>query len=175
MVALNRKQDPAFKSATVTSSELWRHAEESPDRNTCIERLGAMIEAQIAKAQHAGLHLAPLIGVGCPGMINKDGSIEKGGQNLPGNWESSRFNLPKVIKSMVPSIGPNETIVTVHNDAVVQGLSETPWMQGYRHWGVLTIGTGLGNARFTNRRGPERPQPEKKARKSLSATKGKKA
>ena len=38
-----------------------------------------------------------------------------------------------------------------HNDAVVQGLSEIPYMQDVAHWGVLTIGTGLGNARFTNR------------------------
>jgi hypothetical protein len=34
---------------------------------------------------------------------------------------------------------------------VVQGLSEVPFMQDVEHWGVLTIGTGLGNARFTNR------------------------
>jgi hypothetical protein len=27
-----------------------------------------------------------------------------------------------------------------------------PFMQDVEHWGVLTIGTGLGNARFTNRR-----------------------
>ena len=40
----------------------------------------------------------------------------------------------------------------MHNDAVVQGLSEVPFMQDVDHWGVLTIGTGLGNARFTSRR-----------------------
>ena len=39
----------------------------------------------------------------------------------------------------------------MHNDAVVQGLSEVPAMQDVARWGVLTIGTGLGNARFTNR------------------------
>jgi hypothetical protein len=38
----------------------------------------------------------------------------------------------------------------MHNDAVVQGLSEVPYMNGVEHWGVLTIGTGLGNATFTN-------------------------
>jgi hypothetical protein len=26
-----------------------------------------------------------------------------------------------------------------------------PWMGDVAHWGVLTIGTGLGNARFTIR------------------------
>jgi hypothetical protein len=41
----------------------------------------------------------------------------------------------------------------MHNDAVVQGLSEIPYMRDAEHWGVLTI--GLGNARFTNRRSPE--------------------
>jgi hypothetical protein len=30
-------------------------------------------------------------------------------------------------------------------------LSEAPHMQDIERWGVLTIGTGLGNARFTNR------------------------
>ena len=29
---------------------------------------------------------------------------------------------------------------------------EVPFMQDVERWGVLTIGTGLGNARFTNRR-----------------------
>jgi hypothetical protein len=42
----------------------------------------------------------------------------------------------------------------MHNDAVVQGLSELPYMQDVKYWGMLTLGTGLGNARFTNRAGP---------------------
>ncbi|MBX6323963.1 MAG: ROK family protein, partial [Rhodospirillaceae bacterium] len=44
------------------------------------------------------------------------------------------------------------TAVVMHNDAVVQGLSEAPFMGDVKRWGVLTIGTGLGNARFTNTR-----------------------
>jgi hypothetical protein len=42
-------------------------------------------------------------------------------------------------------------VILLHNDAVVQGLSETPFMRDVARWGVLTIGTGLGNARFTKR------------------------
>jgi hypothetical protein len=34
---------------------------------------------------------------------------------------------------------------------VVQGLSQAPFMTDVTHWGALTIGTGLGNACFTNR------------------------
>jgi hypothetical protein len=98
------------------------------------------------------LKLAPFIGVGCPGVIEADGSIDRGAQNLPGNWESSRFNLPAALHEMIPAIGEHETAIVLHNDAVVQGLSEIPFMQDVSRWGVLTIGTGLGNARFTNRK-----------------------
>ena len=31
-----------------------------------------------------------------------------------------------------------------------QVFSEMPFMRDASHWGVLTIGTGLGNAHFTN-------------------------
>jgi predicted NBD/HSP70 family sugar kinase len=55
------------------------------------------------------------------------------------------------VAEAVPRIGDHETLVVVHNDAVVQGLSELPFVEERKHWGVLTIGTGLGNARFTNR------------------------
>jgi hypothetical protein len=43
--------------------------------------------------------------------------------------------------------------MAVGTSVVVQGLSELPFMQDVRHWGAFTIGTGLGNAAFTNRRG----------------------
>ncbi len=40
----------------------------------------------------------------------------------------------------------------MHNDAVAQGLSEMPFLKNVARWGVLTIGTGLGNASFSARR-----------------------
>ena len=63
------------------------------------------------------------------------------------------FNLPRLLREAIPQIGGHDTVVVMHNDAVVQGLSELPFMQDVDHWGVLTIGTGLGNACFTNRKG----------------------
>ena len=42
-------------------------------------------------------------------------------------------------------------IPLMHNDAVVQGLSEVPFLKDVKRWGVMTIGTGLGNASFSNR------------------------
>jgi hypothetical protein len=65
---------------------------------------------------------------------------------------SGGLNLPECLHSSIPVIGDDETSIVVHNDAVVQGLSEVPYMRDAEHWGILTIGTGLGNARFTNRK-----------------------
>ena len=49
-------------------------------------------------------------------------------------------------------IGEQATLVLMHNDAVVQGLSELPFMRDVKRWAVMTIGTGLGNVSFENRK-----------------------
>ena len=116
-----------------------------------IERLAEMLSDLVEQGRKKKLQLAPVIGIGCPGVIHEDGTIARGAQNLPGNWESSRFKLPDRIREAIPRIGDHETMVVMHNDAVVQGLSELPYAQRRKHWGVLTIGTGLGNAHFSNR------------------------
>ena len=140
--------------ASVWKSEKWRHAdEEKLNREEAVDELIGMLENLIKKAKKEGLKLAPFIGIACPGKIEEDGAIAKGAQNLPGNWESSRFNLPARLVEAIPTIGDHDTVVLMHNDAVVQGLSEVPFMRDVKRWGVLTIGTGLGNARLTNRAG----------------------
>ena len=146
------KKAPDLSKASVWKSELWRHADDEPTREGAVKRLAKMLDGLIEAADAEGLKLAPFIGIACPGVIDEDGSIEKGAQNLPGNWESSKFNLPASLVEAIPEIGDHDTAVLMHNDGVVQGLSEVPFMQDVERWGVLTIGTGLGNARFTNRR-----------------------
>jgi predicted NBD/HSP70 family sugar kinase len=146
------KKAADLSKAAVWKSELWRHADDEPTREGAVKRLVKMLMDQIAEAETEGLKLAPFIGIACPGVIKEDGTIEKGAQNLPGNWESSKFNLPASLIEAIPEIGEHDTAVLMHNDGVAQGLSEMPFMQDVEHWGVLTIGTGLGNARFTNRR-----------------------
>ena len=153
VLVTNRKKAPDLSRAAVWRSEHWRHRceEPPPSRDQAVDRLIGMLRELIVRAERARLKLAPFIGVGCPGLIEADGSITRGGQNLPGNWESSRFNLPDALRQALPEIDGHETMVLMHNDAVVQGLSEVPNMGAYARWGVLTIGTGLGNARFTYR------------------------
>ena len=152
VVQLNLKKSRDLSKAKVWKFSLWRHGdEEGVNREQAITQLGTMLRGLIAAAERKHLKLAPFIGMGCPGFIEQDGSIDRGAQNLPGNWESSKFNLPLVLYDMISSIGDHETSIVLHNDAVVQGLSEIPFMQDVAHWGILTIGTGLGNTRFTNR------------------------
>jgi predicted NBD/HSP70 family sugar kinase len=151
IVELQLAKAADLSKACVWKAERWKHADEKVKRDEAVERLIEMLERQIARAERKGLTLAPFIGIGCPGRIEADGSIARGAQNLPGNWESARFNLPQSVRKGIPSIGGHDTVVLMHNDAVVQGLSEAPFMQDVRSWAALTIGTGLGNARFSNR------------------------
>lgn len=153
IVSLGSKKSKTtdLSAADVYSAELWRHSEEKPKRTEAVDKLVAMLASFVKRAEKDELALAPFIGVGCPGVIEEDGSISRGGQNLPGNWESSRFNLPAELCERIPKISGHQSHVVMHNDAVVQGLSEVPFQTDVEQWGVLTIGTGLGNARFTNR------------------------
>jgi hypothetical protein len=151
IVALSSRKTPDLSKSKVAASELWRHADDQPDREQAIDRLSQMLLTMIKRAGKEDLMLAPFIGIGCPGLIQDDGSITRGGQNLPGNWSSESFNLPQRVSAAIPTINGHEVSVLMHNDAVVQGLSEAPFMTDVEHWGVMTIGTGLGNARFTNR------------------------
>ncbi|SFG35141.1 ROK family protein [Methylobacterium gossipiicola] len=153
VVATNLRKAPDLSRSAVWRSEIWRHRDEepAPSRDEAVDRLIAMLTDLIRRAGRANLTLAPFIGIGCPGVIAADGTIDRGGQNLPGNWEADHFNLVERLVAAIPRIGDHATMVVMHNDAVVQGLSEVPHRTDLTRWGILTIGTGLGNARFTNR------------------------
>ncbi len=152
IVELNLAKAKDLSKASVADMELWCHdAEKELKRDEAVDYLIKMLNGFVATARKRGLKLAPVVGIGCPGIIREDGSIERGAQNLPGNWESSKFNLPALIRERMPKIGEHETLVVMHNDAVVQGLSELPYVNDRQHWGILTIGTGLGNASFVTR------------------------
>lgn len=97
-----------------------------------MRRLTDMLRRLVEKAMAADVRLAPFIGIGCPGEIRSDG-----------------FHHPERVRSALPVIAGAETVIVLHNDAVVQGLSELPYMRDVQRRGILTIGTGLGNARFT--------------------------
>jgi hypothetical protein len=140
-----------LSKASVWKSDLCRHADENVRRTKSVDWLVDALKDFISRAEKDGLSLAPLIGIGCPGVIEADGTISRGGMNLPGgNWDDKRFNLPKVLAAAIPKIADHDTIVVMHNDAVVQGMSQRPFMSDVKRWAAITIGTGLGNASFTN-------------------------
>ncbi len=150
IVELNLGKANDLSKSKVLEMKLWCHREdEHIKRDEAVDKLVAMLETFHERARKDRLSLLPVIGVGCPGVIRADGTIAAGTQNLPGNWESSNFHLPDEIRKRIPKIDDHETTVILHNDAVVQGLSQIPRMHERRRWGIFTIGTGLGNARFT--------------------------
>ena len=126
----------------------WRHAEDDPDRAEAVTQMAGMLNGLIAQARTTGLRLSPFVGIACPGQIRDDGSIAHGAQNLPGDWEADDFNLPRALAERLDPIDGQAPAIVMHNDAVVQGLSELPAMADTRAWAVLTIGTGLGNASY---------------------------
>jgi predicted NBD/HSP70 family sugar kinase len=150
IVRTRRKRAPDLSKAKVVRREKWRHADDGPNRRALVARLAEMLEEQVHYCKKKGIRLAPFVGIGCPGLIRKDGSIARGAQNMPGDWTSEHFHLPTELAKKIPTIRGVPTMVLMHNDAVVQGLSELPFMRDVKRWAVLTIGTGLGNASYSN-------------------------
>jgi hypothetical protein len=151
VVQLGRPKKGIVRKAKVSRSFIWEHVEDDPEREEAVEKLVGMFRRLVRWSRKNKIRLAPFVGIGCPGRIRMDGAIDRGAQNLPGNWEADRFNLPALISEGVTVVRGERTAVVMHNDAVVQGLSELPYVGSTKHWGVLTIGTGLGNAKFRMR------------------------
>jgi predicted NBD/HSP70 family sugar kinase len=149
IVELRLDKEADLSAAAVAERDVWKHRDAKASRREAVERLTDMLSGHVKAARREKLRLAPIIGIGCPGRIDPKGFIRQGAQNLPGNWESERFNLPEALRQAIPEIAQHPTTVIMHNDAVVQGLAEVPFMRDVRRWGIFTIGTGLGNACFT--------------------------
>ncbi|RZJ18589.1 MAG: ROK family protein [Haliea sp.] len=153
IVRTRLKNPHDLSKVDVLGRDKWGHAhdDDAVRREHLLQGIAEMLGKLIRKAERKGIALAPFVGVACPGTVRRNGLIVDGAQNLPGNWESARFHFPRQLCKLLPSIDGQMTQVRLHNDAVVQGLSELPFVQDVKHWAVLTVGTGLGNASYTNR------------------------
>ncbi len=151
VVKLRRSKKGELKGASVVRSSIWEHAEDDPERAEAVEHLAGMLKRLARWCRKHKVRLAPFVGIGCPGRVRMDGAIDRGAQNLPGNWEADRFNLPALVSEQLTIVRGQRTAVVMHNDAVVQGLSELPNVGKTQHWAALTIGTGLGNAKYRMR------------------------
>ena len=153
IVRSRQRKASDLSKADVLGLTKWGHADDADatGREDLVQGLARRLSRLVAHARDEGISLAPCIGVACPGLICQDGSIAAGAQNLPGNWESTRFHFPSRLAQCIPTINGAATLVLLHNDAVVQGLSERPFTQDVKRWAVMTVGTGLGNASYRNR------------------------
>ena len=156
------KKAPDLSKAAVWKSELWRHADDEPTREGAVKRLVKMLKDLIrsrsrgAEARAVHRHLLS--------RRDRRGRLDREGRAEPARQLGEQQVQPAgALVEAIPEIGGHDTTVLMHNDGVAQGLSEMPFMQDVERWGVLTIGTGLGNARFTNRKKEKgRTRDEKK-------------
>ena len=151
IVEFGVRKSGLLPDARVWRIEVWRHAKARASQRKMIKVMVEMLCALSDEAEKAKFRLSPLVRVGVPGEIDEEGYIVSGAQNLPGDWEDERFNLPMELGAKLPKIDGETASVSIHNDAVTQGLAELPFMRDVKRWGILTIGSGLGNAHFVNR------------------------
>jgi predicted NBD/HSP70 family sugar kinase len=151
VVQLNLQKAKDLSESAVMHLEHWRHGDEDAKRDDAVERLVEMLQGLVKEAKKSQVALAPVVGIGPrhhqQRRFHRTGRAEPARQLGEQPLQSSALHLRTDPQDRRPC-----TVVVMHNDAVVQGLSQLPLMQEHDRWGVLTIGTGLGNARFTNRR-----------------------
>ncbi|WP_038206059.1 ROK family protein [Xenophilus azovorans] len=169
IVEFRRGKAQDLSRARVARRIKWRHADDEPSRTALVDGLVNMLQEMIAWSRRHRIRLAPFVGIACPGLIREDGTIARGAQNLPGNWAADSFHLPTALREQLPLVGEAPTQVLMHNDAVVQGLSELPFMRDVKRWAVLTVGTGLGNASYVNRK-PAPKEGKKNGKKGRGAS-----
>jgi hypothetical protein len=134
----------------VAGLEVWRFDPDSVTRDKAIAYLCDMVAHSAQRARRDKLRVSPMIGVGCPGLVDDAALFQRGAQRLRRRWDGMRFRLIERIKAAVPVLDGVPSIVALHNDAVVRGLSEAAAMRDVRRWGVLSLGQGFGNASFEN-------------------------
>ena len=83
IIELSLNRAPDLSKAKVAELDVWRHRDEKPTREEAVERLVNMLQKLLRRAEKRDLKLTPLIGIGCPGVIEPDGSIDRGGAQPP--------------------------------------------------------------------------------------------
>ena len=95
-----RRRRPA--KAAVWKSELWRHGDDEPKRDEAVDRLIHMIEAYIGARRRKPVASPPWWASAVPASSTRTARSKRAHRTFPGNWESSRFNLPARIRDKSP-------------------------------------------------------------------------
>ena len=139
--------------ASVWKSEKWRHADEEKlnaragGRRADRHAEGPDQAREEGRLQPRAVHRHRVPRQDRGGRRHRQGRAEPAGQL----GEQPLQSAGAARRGDSRRSATTTSTILMHNDAVVQGLSEVPFMRDVKRWGVLTIGTGLGNARFTNR------------------------
>lgn len=132
-------------------SRLLRWQDLGMERETLADLIASEVVGCLKMSEKTETDISEYVGVALPAVLDKNGYVIGKDRNLPGDWTDPEFNLPDIINSKIEEeTNFGDFRFVLKNDAVSQGLSEIPFAKYVGEWGILTVGTGLGNARFRN-------------------------
>ena len=145
VVTLGAKKTTDLAKAAVHVSELWRHALDKPKRGEAVEKLVSMLIDLVKRAAKDGLALAPFLGVGCPGVIEADGSISRGDQWLRAKLGSYAQWAVKNNSLLIVTWDEDDRTLNNHIPTIIVGAGVKPGKYGQHitHYTVLRTITGL--------------------------------
>ncbi len=138
----------AIKTGIVSFSGKLFHHETNPTnasagRKTVLKNIIAAVESTLTNSGITQKHIFG-IGVGTPGLPNKNGTIITGAYNIPG-WKGTPLGQVLRKKYHLP--------VRIENDVSAVTLGEATWGagKGFKHIICITLGTGLGGGIIINK------------------------
>jgi glucokinase len=141
-LALNAADDIVAEARVPTPrgpAQSDRGGDETPPGAAAVADAIAEVVQQLETALHhgSGGHGATAIGVGAPGMVDRDGRL-RFAPNLP---QGHGVNWRRLIGERLPG-----RAVVIENDANLAALAEYRLGagRGYRHLVMVTLGTGIG-------------------------------
>jgi hypothetical protein len=151
IVSVERSADQERGRTSVAERQVWRHADEQPTRDAAVRRLGEMLEGLYRRAPRRAIILLPASVLRARGGLDRTAGLSAARKTYRVIGRRKISILPRILQDILLRHCDWNALLIMHNDAIVQGLSQVPFMKDIKHWGVLTISAGVGNARFTNR------------------------
>ncbi len=103
-----------------------------------VKRLVKMLKDLIAKADKEGFKLAPFIGIACPGVASRATvRSRRAPRTCRATGRAASSTCRQALSQAIPQIGQHDTAIVMHNDGVVQGLSETSLHAGRQALGRI--------------------------------------
>ena len=130
VVELNLKKAPDLSKAAVWKFELWRHGDEKKlTREDAVDELVEDAQGLITRAEQGRTSSSRRSSASAaPASSKRTARSTAARRTCRATGRAAASICRRSLHKAIPKIGEHETAVLLHNDAVVQGLSEVPFM-----------------------------------------------